>query len=85
MSFLHVLFAVRLPLRSVRAGLVQAFVELRQLGVFVIHVTFTFFLRWPTLRIVSAVWVGTLPWTGMCLLVLCQVTRSSEALATFSA
>jgi hypothetical protein len=50
--------------------------------VFVVDMTITLLLSGPTLVMIATFRVGALPWTGVSLLVLGEVTRALELLVT---
>jgi hypothetical protein len=78
--FLHMLFAVALPLGSEFAEL--AFVEVWVRVVLVIDVTVTLLLRWKSLLVILAGRFGALERTRMGLFMFRQITFASEDLVT---
>jgi hypothetical protein len=80
--FLHVLFTVGFTLGSVRAGLEVAFIERGCRGVLVVVVTIHLFLGGPAILVIFACLNWALPWAGVRLFVLGQVTRAFEFFVT---
>jgi hypothetical protein len=85
MSFLHVLLAVALSLRFVRAGLELARVEAGRVGVLVIVVALGLLLSSPTLSMVLARGNRTLEGASVGLLVLGKIARPSKDLVAILA
>lgn len=75
MGFLHVLLAITLALALIRARTELASKHRRRGGVLVIHVAIALFLGRPTIVMVLAAALTTLPWSAVGLFVFAVASR----------
>ena len=85
MRFLHVLLAVGFAFGSICTGLIVALVLWWSSVVLVVDVPVTFLLSWPTMLVILALYVRTLPGPRMCFLVLGQITGSLKLFLAITA
>jgi hypothetical protein len=80
MRFLHVLFAIGFTLGLIRTRGVVAPIKDWRSRVLVIDMTIKLFLSWPSILVIFASFLGTLPRSTVSLLVLGEIARSLELL-----